>query len=109
MEDHGRVGALLEYRVERWFGATMILAVWEGTPDCQMLDGLEVMQHKPAYRLLFQHLRGIAPEADLCPMEARAERQLRLPEVAREATLKTLFRDPALFTAEELLRPNQNQ
>jgi hypothetical protein len=67
------------------------------------------MQHKPAYRLLFQHLRGIAPEADLCQMEARAERQLRLPEVAREATLKTLFRDPALFTAEELLRPNQNQ
>jgi hypothetical protein len=41
--------------------------------------------------------------------QARAERQLRLPEVAREATLKTLFRDLALFTAEELLRPNQNQ
>jgi hypothetical protein len=47
MEDHGRVGALLEYRVERWFGATMILVVWEGTPHCQMLDGLKSCNTSP--------------------------------------------------------------
>jgi acyl-CoA dehydrogenase len=58
MEVHGGVGTLQEYRVERWLREAMILAIWEGTSHRQMLDGLEVMQHKGAHRLLFQHLAG---------------------------------------------------
>jgi len=77
----------------------MILEVWEGTSHRQMLDGLEVMQRKSAHRLLFQHLAGKAPEAQLREMEARVERQLGLPELDREATLKKLFGDLASLTA----------
>jgi acyl-CoA dehydrogenase len=104
MEVHGGVGTLHEYRVERWLREAMILAIWEGTSHRQMLDGLEVMQHKRAHRLLFQHLAGKAPEAQLSEMEARVEKQLRLPEVDREATLEKLFSDLASLTADALLR-----
>jgi hypothetical protein len=61
-----------------------------------------VMQRKAPHRLLFQHLAGRAPEAQLREMEARVERQLGLPEVDREETLERLFRDLASFTADAL-------
>jgi acyl-CoA dehydrogenase len=99
MEVHGGVGTLQEYRVERWLREAMILAIWEGTSHRQMLDGLEVMQHKSAHRLLFQHLAGRVPEGQLREMEARVERQLGLPEVDREGTLERLFSDLASLTA----------
>ena len=57
-----------------------------------------------AHRLLFQHLAGKAPEAQLHEMEARVERQLSMPEVDREGTLERLFSDLASLTAEALLR-----
>jgi alkylation response protein AidB-like acyl-CoA dehydrogenase len=104
MEVYGGVGTLQEYRVERWLREAMILAIWEGTPHRQMLDGLEVMQRKGAHRLLFPHLAGRASEAQLREMEARVERQLGLPGVEREGTLERLFRDLASFTAEALLK-----
>jgi len=104
MEVHGGVGTLQEYRVERWLREAMILAIWEGTSHRQMLDGLEVMQHKGAHRLLFRRLAGKAPEAQLRDMEARVERQLGLPEADREATLERLFNDLASFTASALLK-----
>ncbi len=103
MEVYGGVGTLQEYRVERWLREAMILAIWEGTSHRQMLDGLEVMQRKRTHRLLFQHLAGKAPDAQLREMEARVERQLGLPEVEREATLERLFSDLASLTAETLL------
>ncbi len=103
MEVYGGVGTLAEYRVERWLREGMILAIWEGTPHRQMLDGLEAMQRKGAHRLLFQHLAGKAPEAQLREMEARVERQLGLPEAEREGTLEELFRDLASLTANALL------
>jgi acyl-CoA dehydrogenase len=103
IEVHGGVGTLQEYRVERWLRETMILAIWEGTSHRQMLDALEVMQHKNAHRLLFQHLHGKAPQTKLQKMEARVERQLALPAIQREATLEPLFRDLAFFTANTLL------
>ena len=68
-----------------------------------MLDGLEVMQRKSARRLLFQHLAGKAPQAQLREMEARVERQLGLPEVEREGTLETFFSDLASFAGDTLL------
>ncbi len=104
MEVYGGVGTLAEYRVERWLREAMILAIWEGTPHRQMLDGLEAMQRKCAHKLLFQHLAGKAPEAQLREMEARVERQLALPEVEREGTLEKLFSDLASFTAAALAR-----
>ena len=107
MEVHGGVGTLQEYRVERWLREAMILAIWEGTSHRQMLDGLEVMQHKGAHRLLFRHLAGKAPEAQLREMEARVERQLGLPEAEREGTLERLFSDLASFTAVALLKEPQ--
>jgi alkylation response protein AidB-like acyl-CoA dehydrogenase len=104
MEVYGGVGTLAEYRVERWLREAMILAIWEGTPHRQMLDGLEVMQRKSAHKLLFQHLAGRAPEPQLRDMEARVERQLGLPAIEKEATLEKLFTDLAIFTAEALVR-----
>jgi acyl-CoA dehydrogenase len=103
MEVHGGVGTLQEYRVERWLREAMILAIWEGTSHRQMLDGLEVMQRKNAHRLLFRHLAGKAPEAQLREMEARVERQLGLPEADREGTLERLFNDLASLTADALV------
>jgi hypothetical protein len=104
MEVHGGVGTLQEYRVERWLREAMILAIWEGTSHRQMLDGLEVMQRRSAHRLLFQHLAGKVPEAQLHETEARVERQLSLPEVDREGTLEGLFSDLASLTADALIR-----
>jgi len=104
MEVYGGVGTLQEYRVERWLREAMILAIWEGTSHRQMLDGLEVMQRKSAHRLLFQHLAGKVPEAELREMEARVERQLGLPEVDGEGTLGRLFSDLASLTADALVR-----
>ena len=104
MEVHGGIGTLQEYRVERWLREAMILAIWEGTSHRQMLDGLEVMQHKSAHRLLVQHLAGKAPQAELREIETRVERQLGLPEAERNGILERLFGDLACFTASALLR-----
>jgi hypothetical protein len=60
------------------FREATILAIWEGTSHRQMLDGLEVMQRKSAHRLLFQHLAGKAPDAQLRETEARLEPLCRL-------------------------------
>lgn len=103
MEVHGGIGTLQEYRVERWLREAMIVAIWEGTSHRQMLDGLEVMQHKNAHKLLFLHLAGKVPETRLREMEARVDRQLAMPTVEREATLEKLFSDLASFTAYALL------
>ena len=102
MEVYGGIGTLQEYRVERWLREAMILAIWEGTSHRQMLDGLEVMQRKNAHRLLFQHLAGKAPDAQLREMEARVEQQLALLVDTREETLEPLFRDLASLTANAL-------
>jgi acyl-CoA dehydrogenase len=103
MEVHGGVGTLEEYRVERWLREAMIFAIWEGTSHRQMLDGLEVMEHKGAHRLLFQYLAGKAPVAQLREMQTRVERQLSLPGADKEETLEQLFGDLASFTANALL------
>lgn len=105
MEVYGGVGTLQEYHVERWLREAMILAIWEGTSHRQMLDGLEVMQRKGAHRLLFQHLAGKAPQAQLHEMQARVERQLALPEADREGSLERLFIDLASLSAHALSHP----
>src|SRR5271163_5126405 len=102
MEVHGGLGVLAEYGAERWLREAMILAIWEGTPHRQMLDGLEVMERKRAHRLLFQRLAEIAPANEVQEMELEVEQHLKLPTQEKEALAEPLFRRLAAFTAETL-------
>lgn len=102
MEVLAGVGTLQENRVERWLREAMILAIWEGTPHRQMLDGLEVME-KGAYRLLLEHLKDGSDPAALGAWRARIESHLARPQEEKEAEIEPLFRDLAQFTAEALL------
>lgn len=106
MEVHGSAGVLDEYPVERLLRESMILAIWEGTPHRQILDGLEVMKRKGAHRLLFEQL---APRADPHALEdiaARVDDLLALPQELMEARGEPVFRDLAGFAAETLARSN---
>ncbi len=109
MEVHGGMGVLAEYPVERWHREAMILAIWEGTAHRQILDGMEVMEHKRAHRFLFEHL---APRADpqvLGAMASRVEEHLGLPQEQKEAEAEDLFWNLAKFTAGSLLRKQKTR
>ncbi|MCX8103985.1 MAG: acyl-CoA dehydrogenase family protein [Candidatus Bipolaricaulota bacterium] len=99
MEVYGGVGTLAEFGMDRWLREAMILAIWEGTPHRQMLDGLEVMERKGAHRLLLKYLEPWAEPKALREMEARIEAHLKLATVEKEAQVEELFRDLASFTA----------
>lgn len=103
MEVHGGIGTLQEFRVERWLREAMILAIWEGSANRQMLDALEVMERRQAHRMLFKLLADVAPKSDLQEMEARVERHLTLSREEKEAGAEALIADLARFTAEALL------
>ncbi len=103
MEVLAGVGTLQENRVERWLREAMILAIWEGTPHRQMLDGLEVME-KGAYRLLLEHLKDGADPAALSAWRGRIEAHLARPQEEKEAEIEPLFRELAQFAADALLR-----
>lgn len=104
MEVHGGMGTLAEYGVERWLREAMILAIWEGPPHRQILDGIEAMERKSAHRLLFQHLSGSTEQTELDAMLRRVESHLELPQEDREAGGETLFRELAHFTGAALRR-----
>jgi len=102
MEVHGGAGTLMEFGIERWLREAMILAIWEGTPHRQILDGLEVMERKGAHQLLFRHLAKKADPQALHEIAARVENHLMLPAYEREARSEEIFRSLACFTAEAL-------
>jgi alkylation response protein AidB-like acyl-CoA dehydrogenase len=102
IEVHGGAGTLAETGVERWLREAMILAIWEGTPHRQMLDGLDVMQHKKAHRLLLRRLAERADPARLADVTSRVETFLALPEETREAEVEGVFRTLARFTGDTL-------
>jgi alkylation response protein AidB-like acyl-CoA dehydrogenase len=104
MEVHGGLGTLAEYGAERWLREAMILAIWEGTPHRQILDGLEVMERKQAHKMLFAHLAEIAPAAELQEMESEVQRLLKLPPDQKEAAAEAVFRRLAVFSADQLSR-----
>ena len=104
MEVHGGLGALGEYGAERWLREAMILAIWEGTPHRQILDGLEVMERKQAHDVLFAQLAEIAPAAELQEMETEVQRLLNLPQDQKEAKAEAVFRRLAIFSADQLSR-----
>lgn len=95
-------GTLAENRVERWLREAMILAIWEGTPHRQMLDGLEVMERKGAHRLLLEHLKPLAAAAELEAWQKRIETHLAMPREEKEARIEPLFRELAAFVARAL-------
>ena len=96
MEAHGGAGAIAEYGVERLLREAMILAIWEGTPHRQMLDGLEVMQRQQAHEALFAHLG----EPDGTEDQRRAIQSLL--DTGDEAGVEPVFRDLAEWTARVL-------
>jgi hypothetical protein len=102
MEVHGGLGTLAEHGVERWLRETMILAIWEGTPHRQILDGLEVMERKQAHKMLFAHLENLAPAGELQKMESEIQRLLNLPPDQKEAESEAVFRQLAVFSADHL-------
>ncbi|MCL6642430.1 MAG: acyl-CoA dehydrogenase family protein, partial [Candidatus Bipolaricaulota bacterium] len=104
MEVYGGIGTLAEFSMDRWLREAMILAIWEGTPHRQMLDGLEVMERKGAHRLLFEHLKPMADSTALEQMAARIEGYLKLSAEEKEAQIEGVFRDLAGFTARALRR-----
>jgi alkylation response protein AidB-like acyl-CoA dehydrogenase len=107
MEVYGGVGTLAENRVERWLREAMILTIWEGTPHRQMLDGLEVMEHKHAHRMLFEHLGNACDPDALRDLADRLDHLIGLPRDEAEAGIEPLFRDLAQFTADALVRRAQ--
>lgn len=90
-------GTLAENRTERWLREAMILAIWEGTPHRQMLDGLETMERKGAHRLLLDELRPLAGADETEAWRARLERFLALPADERESGIEAVFADLARF------------
>lgn len=102
MEVHAGLGILAEFPVESYFREAIILSIWEGTSHRQILDGLEVMQHKNAHSLLFQHLknRGIS---GISTIQSQVEKHLQLPENEQEAQAEALIESLAAFTANALI------
>jgi hypothetical protein len=98
------MGTLEEYGVERWLREAMILAIWEGPPHRQILDGLEAMERKGAHRLLFEHLAAGADGTEMGTMVERVESHLTLPPEEKEAHAEVLFRDLAVFASRSLHR-----
>jgi acyl-CoA dehydrogenase len=102
IEVYGGIGTLTEFGMERWLREALILAIWEGTPHRQLLDGLEVMERKGAHQALLAYLRPLADPRELERMTARVEAYLQLPPSEKEAQVEGLFRDLASFTARTL-------
>jgi len=104
MEVYGGVGTLAENRVEKWLREAVILAIWEGTPHRQILDGLEVIERKKAHRLLFAHLGEHADPQHLEQLAARIDEVLAMPQDEKEEHAQEIFDELAFFTAESLHR-----
>ncbi len=92
MQVFGGAGTLAENGVERLLREAMILAIWEGTPHRQMLDGLEVMLGKGAHHLLLDWLveRGV-PLPEVTSLEDHLADWLAQPPDEREAGAEAAF------------------
>lgn len=102
MEVYGGVGTLAENRVEKWLREAMVLAIWEGTPHRQILDGLEAMERKNAHRLLFQHFGDYADPQQVEQLSAQIEDVLAMPQPEKEWHAQEIFDELVRFTAKTL-------
>ena len=76
-----------------------------GTSHRQILDGIEVMEHKQAHHLLFQLLAASSVSSEgVRDMELRIDHRLHLSRDDRESSAEPLFRDLAEFTGKTLAR-----
>ena len=96
MEVWGGLGILEEFPVERLFRESMILAIWEGTPHRQMLDGLETITRKSAHKLLFEYMRERVKGDEfamkkISEVENFTDRFLELPDEEKERRVDDLF------------------
>ncbi|MCX8061655.1 MAG: acyl-CoA dehydrogenase family protein, partial [Anaerolineales bacterium] len=104
MEVYGGIGVLAEYGVERLLREAMILPIWEGTPQRQILDGLEAMERKRAHELLFDHLAPFAEPQAYEEAVSQVEWLLSLSPAEKEAQSEKVFHRLAIFAAETLCR-----
>jgi alkylation response protein AidB-like acyl-CoA dehydrogenase len=110
MEVHGGMGILAEFPVERLLREAMILPIWEGTPQRQILDGMEVLVRKSAHNLLSDYLAelGTAPEG-IAELSAGVGEWLAKEPTAREAESEAPFRMLAERTAAILTRVREGR
>lgn len=99
MEVHGGIGTLAEFGVDRWLREAMILAIWEGTPHRQILDGLEVMERKGAHELLFAELGPRLEKDEVSVLRSRLAKLLTAESDVRERQSETVFRELAQAAA----------
>ncbi len=100
MEVHGGMGVLAEYPVERLLREAMILPIWEGTPQRQILDGLEVILRKHAHILLGDYLTELgASPGEVAGLLAGVADWIAKEPQAREAEGEVPFRALAQWTA----------
>ncbi len=110
MEVHGGMGVLAEFPVERLLREAMILPIWEGTPQRQILDGMEVLVRKQAHLLLGDYLTelGAAP-AGIADLIAGVGEWLAKEPTTREAESEAPFRALAERTAAILSQVREEQ
>jgi len=104
MEVLGGVGTQAENRVERWLREAMILAIWEGTPHRQMIDGLEVMERHRVHEALLESVAGTVSRREIDEWRQRIAGHLARPRDEREAGIEPLFSGFARFMAGALAR-----
>lgn len=91
MEVHGGAGVLAEHGVERLLREAMVLPIWEGGSNRQMLDALEVLQRRKAHELLMEYLHPRAAADELTEWHTRIENYLEQPLKTQEAELERLI------------------
>ncbi len=99
IEAHGGNGLIADYGVERLLREALVLAVWEGTPHRQMLDGLAVMRREGAHEALFEWL-GEPEGSDR--LRGELAELLGRERGAGEADLRPVFEGLAAWTAAAL-------
>ncbi|MGW8313170.1 MAG: acyl-CoA dehydrogenase family protein [Desulfuromonadales bacterium] len=106
MEVHGGRGTLTEYPVERWLREAMIMAIWEGTPHRQILDGIEVMQRKKVHTQLLNIFAAHVSKSELTAWHQRIDNYLQQSQTKIEEDGEAFFSNLAQFTARGLLQKN---
>ena len=104
VEVHGGAGVLAENGVERWLREALILSIWEGPPQRQILDGIEAIVRKQAHHALFADLGVEAESAAALALRTRLDTLPALSRDEREAGAEDLFRELAQFMAGALSR-----
>lgn len=107
MEAHGGMGVLAEFGIERWLREAMILAIWEGPPQRQCLDAMEVMRHKQAHELLLHWLAEWMPEVDRSQLLGQIAQVLAQPQEQQDMEAERVVRALAQATALALARKRE--